>query len=90
MSRCPELEQLSTASASSLTAGQRLTSVIVTAGLQLPMSAIPPTVKWDPGLAEIALLGVLVQPPLHTLVAEVILTLVAGVPVGPCIWHVCT
>ena len=54
------------------------------------MSAIPPTFKWDTGLAKIALLGILVQPPLHALVAEVILTLVAGVPVRACVWQVCT
>ena len=54
------------------------------------MPAIPPTFKWDPGLAEIALLGVLVQPPLHALVAEVVLTLVAGIPGRPCVWNVCT
>ena len=67
-----------------------ITSALVTVSVWLPMSAIPPTFKWDTGLAKIALLGILVQPPLHALVAEVILTLVAGVPVGPCIWHVCT
>ena len=54
------------------------------------MQAILPTLKRNPGHAEIALLGVLVQPPLHALVAEVILALVAGVPVRACVWQVCT
>ena len=43
-----------------------IASAIVTASVWLHMPAIPPTVKWDPGHAEIALLGVLVQP-LHSL-----------------------
>ena len=56
----------------------------------LPVSATPPAVQRHPGHAEVAQLADLLQPPRHALLAEIILTLVAGVPVSPCVGHVRT
>ena len=60
------------------------------ADVELPVSATPPAVQGHPGHAEVAQLADLLQPPLHALLTEVILTLVAGVPVRPCVGHICT
>ena len=54
----------------------------------MSVPAIPPDVQWHPVHAEVAQLGVPLHPPLDALVAEVILTLVAAVHVGPCVRYI--
>ena len=54
----------------------------------MSVPAIPPDVQRHPVHAEVAQLGVPLHPPLDALVAEVILTLVAGKPVGACVFYI--
>ena len=51
----------------------------------VPVFATVPRVHWNSLTTEVTQLGALHQLPLHAPSAQVILTLVAAVPVGPCV-----
>ena len=56
----------------------------------LPVLTSPPQFQWHPLSTEVAHLGGVLQLPLHALDAEVILTQIAAVPVGPGVQQVST
>ena len=56
----------------------------------LPVLTSSPQFQWHPLFTEVAHLGGVLQLPLHALDAEVILTQVAAVPVGPGVQQVST
>ena len=55
-----------------------------------PVLARPPQFQWHPLPTEVAHLGGVLQLPLHALDAEIVLTEVAAVPVGPGVQQVST